>query len=211
MDYRRDLRSKLMDGLLPMLVLYLLTMLVIMPAGLIEGLWGGPGLLVYLVCLLGIAMYSMQRALVTRYSEVTRAWYGMSGGLLAWLVLNLSSNIENQALGGLTPVILWIMATLVTMLLWRPYLPVGARFFLVTCLAAAARLLIIQLLSLLSGWSPALHVFYLGAGFVSAAAFVLVLAWAFVFSEWHIQRMWAALAAALLALSAFSILGGSIF
>ncbi|HMN60482.1 MAG TPA: hypothetical protein PJ988_08970, partial [Anaerolinea sp.] len=78
MNYRRDLRSKLMDGLLPTLALYLLAVLVLLPAPLFQTYWGGPGLLLYLLSLLAIAMYSLQRALVTRYSEVTRAWYGMA-------------------------------------------------------------------------------------------------------------------------------------
>ena len=211
MDYRRDLRSKLVDGLLPTGVFYLLAMLAIMPAPLVERFWGGPGLLLYLLGLLAVAMYSLQRGLVSRYSETTRAWYGMAGGLLAWSVVELASSLEKRPMYGPTPAVLLILASLITVVLWRPYLPVGARFFLAACLAGGVRLLTIQFIRTLSGWSPALQVFYLGVGIFSAVAAVLVLAWIFIFSEWQIQRMWAALAAALLALTSFAILSGASF
>ncbi len=211
MDYRRDLRSKLIDGLLPTAVFYLLAMLAIMPAPLIARFWGGPGLLLYLLGLLAVAMYSLQRALVNRFSEATRAWYGMAGGLLAWSVVELAGSLENRPLYGPTPVILLIMTALITVLLWRPYLPVGARFFLAASLAGGVRQLTIHFIQTLSGWSPALQVLYLGTGIAAAGAGLLVLAWIFVFSEWQIQRMWGALAAALLALTAFAILSGGSF
>lgn len=211
MDYRRDLRSKLSDGLLPAVVLYLLAILAVMPVQIIGRFWGRPGLLVYLLGLLAVAMYSLQRALVHRYSEVIRAWYGMSGGLLAWAVIDLATGMENRPIYGPTPAILLIMASLITLLLWRPYLPVGARFFQAACLACGVRQMALFFIHSLSGGSPALQVFYLGLGIFSAAAGLLVLAWIFVFSEWQIQRMWAALAAALLALTAFAILAGGIF
>lgn len=207
MNYRRDLRSKLMDGLLPSLALYLLAVLVLLPAPLFQAYWGGPGLLLYLLALLAIAMFSLQRALVTRYSEVTRAWYGMAGGLLAWSVVELAGALETRPLFGPTPAVLLIMAGLITVLLWRP-LPVGARFFLAACLADGVRQLTLQFIGSVSGWSPALQVLYLGIGVGAAGGVVFALAWIFVFSEWQVQRMWGALTAALLGLTALTILGG---
>ena len=89
MDYRRDLRSKLLDGLLPAVALYLLAMPVLLPVDLIDWRFGRSGLLVYILGLMGIAMFSLQRGLVSRYSETARAWYGMAGGLRAWSVIEI--------------------------------------------------------------------------------------------------------------------------
>lgn len=208
MDYRRDLRSKLLDGLLPAVALYLLAMLVILPVDLVNWKFGRAGLLVYILGLMGVSMFSLQRALVVRFSETARAWYGMAGGLLAWSVIEIASVLENRPVSGTSTAIFLMMAALVTALLWRPHLTTGARFFLSACLAYGVAHLTLTFIQSLSGWSPALQVFYRTLGYISAAGAVCTLAWVFVFSEWRIQRMWAALAATLLATAAFYILAG---
>jgi hypothetical protein len=84
----------------------------------------------------------------------------------------------------------------------------GARFFLVACLAYGTAHLALIFIQSFSGWSPALLVFYRGLGLFSAAGVLGVLAWIFVFSEWRTQRMWAALAVTLLITAASNILAG---
>ena len=210
MDYRRDLRSKLLDGLLPAVALYLLAMLVLLPVDLVDWRFGRSGLLVYILGLMGVAMFSLQRALVSRYSETARAWYGMAGGLLAWSVLEIGAVLDNRPVSGAATMIVLMMAALVTLLLWRPHLPLGARFFMVACLAYGTAQLALFFFQSFSGWSPALLVFYRGLGLVSAAAALGVLAWIFIFSEWRTQRMWAALAVTLLATAAFYILSETV-
>jgi hypothetical protein len=208
MDYRRDLRSKLLDGLLPAVALYLLTMLALLPVDLIDWRFGRSGLLVYILGLMGVAMFSLQRALVSHYSETARAWYGMAGGLLAWSVIEISMVLDSRPISGAATVVVLMMAALVTLLLWRPHLPLGAHFFLVACLAYGIAHLALIFIQSFSSWSPALLVYYRILGFVSAAGVLGVLAWIFFFSEWRTQRMWAALAVTLLATAAFYILAG---
>jgi len=208
MDYRRDLRSKLLDGLLPAVALYLLAVLVLLPVDLIEWRFGRSGLLLYILGLMGIAMFSLQRALVSRYSETARAWYGMAGGLLAWSVIEIGALLDNRPVSGAATMVVMMMAALVTLLLWRPHLPLGARFFLVASLAYGTAHLALIFIRSFSGWSPALLVFYRIVGFISTAGTMGILAWIFLFSEWRTQRMWAALAVTLLATAAFTILAG---
>ena len=86
--WRRDLRSKILDGLLPALVLYLLLMLILFGLKPIQAFFGGPGLLVYVIGLLGVAMFSLQRSLMTSMSESARAWYGMAAIQNGGLALN---------------------------------------------------------------------------------------------------------------------------
>ncbi len=211
MNYRRDLRSKLLDGLLPAAALYLLAMLVILAAGLIDRRFGGVGLLVYVLGLISVAMFSLQRSLVQRYSEAARAWYGMAGGLLAWSVVEISAMLEKRTLTGTTTTLLIIMSALTVVLLWRPYLPLGARFFLAACLSYGAGHATLAFIRSLSGWSPALLVFYRVLGGLLAAGAAGALVWIFGLSTWRIQRMWAALAATLLGTAAFYILSGISF
>ena len=208
MDYRRDLRSKILDGLLPAVALYLLVMLVLLPVDLIDWRFGRSGLLVYILGLMGVAMFSLQRALVTRYSDTARAWYGMAGGILAWSVIELASVLDNRPVSGSAAVVILMMAALVTALLWRPHLPLGAQFFLVACLACGITHIALIFIQSFSAWSPALQVFYRGLGLASAAGALGVLAWMFTFSALRTQRMWAALAVTLLTIAASNILAG---
>lgn len=204
MNYRRDLSSKLLDGLLPAAVLYLLNLLVIMPTGLIEFNFKRSGLLVFMIGLMAVAMFSLQRALVARFSETVRAWYGVAGGLLAWLVVETGSRLDGNAFPSPTAALLLVMSGLVTLLLWRS-LPLGARFFMVACQAYGIERLILAFIEPFAAWSPALRVLHIGAGVAAIAGMLGVLMWMLVFSERRTQRMWAALAAALLAIAAFYI------
>ena len=108
-----------------------LAILVIMPAHIIQRLWGGPGLLVYLLGLLAVAMFSLQRALVNalQRDDARLVWHGRrAAGLVgdraghrpgkstdlrahAGHLVDHGSAGQRCCSGG-------------------PYLPVGARFFL---------------------------------------------------------------------------------
>lgn len=203
MNIHRDLSSKFIDGLIPALILYLLNVLVLMTTPPLDQYFGGTGLLVFVVGLVAVAMFSLQRALVSRSSEVARAWYGMAGGLLAWWVIEASSRLENRSLVSLTSFMVLIMASLMTGLLWRPILPLGARFFMASLLGLAGVRVVIVFLHPFSDWSPVLRLLYIGLGIGFIVALIGVMAWMFLFSERRIQRMGAALSMALLAIGTF--------
>ena len=99
-----------------------------LPVDLIDWRFGRSGLLVYILGLMGIAMFSLQRSLVSRYSETARAWYGMAGGLRAWSVIEIGAVLDNRPVSGAATMVVLMMGALVTVLLWRPHLPQGARW-----------------------------------------------------------------------------------
>ena len=203
MNIHRDLTSKFVDGLIPAFILYLLNVLILMTIGPLDRFFGGTGLLVFVIGLVAVAMFSLQRALWSRSSEVARAWYGMAGGLLAWWVIEASSLLENRPLVGLASFVVLIMASLMTGLLWRPFLPLGARFFMASLLGLAGERVAIVFLHPFSGWSPVVRLLYIGLGIGLIVALIGVMAWMFLFSERRIQRMGAALSMALLAIGVF--------
>lgn len=207
--WQRDLPSKILDGFLPALVLYLLLMLILLGLGPIQTFFGGPGLMVYVLSLLGVAMYSMQRSLALRLSETTRAWYGMAAGVLAWAVVEISAMLEPSAGPGLRGTILLMLVSLVGALLWRHSLPLGGRFFWLTFCANWAGSGLLDFLKLASTWSPAFLLFYRMTGIAAAAGAVMILVWVFASSQRRVQRIWASLAIILLAVySVYSFQGG---
>jgi hypothetical protein len=210
-QWRRDLRSKIFDGLLPALVLYLLLMLILFGLGPIRSFFGGPGLMVYDLGLLGVSMFSLQRSLANGLSETTRAWYGMAAGVLVWSVVEISALLEPTIEPGLRGTILLILVSLVGALLWRHNLPLGARFFWITVCGNWAGSDLLLYIEKASSWSPALLLFYRATGFFAAGAAVILLAWVFLGSQRRVQRVWASLAIVMLGVVAVYIFQGSLY
>jgi hypothetical protein len=211
LGWRRDLRSKLLDGLLPALVLYLLLMLVVFGLAPIVRLFGGPGLFLYMVGLLGIAMFSLQHALLLRLPETTRAWYGMAGGVLAWAVTEISGLLAGGKEATLREMIGLIMAWLVIALLWRGNLSLGARFFVTAYLTNWSGSVLLSTLQTIASWNPVLELFFRSLGVISAAGSLLLLIWMFFRSERRIQRIWASLFIVLLGAGAVFVFQGKLF
>lgn len=203
---QRDLRSKVLDGLLPAVVLYLLLMLVLFGLAPIRARFGGPGLLVYVLGLLAVSMYSLQRALSMGLSESTRAWYGIAAGVLAWAVVLISGLLEPVADLGPRGLVLLILVGLVGVLLWRQNLPLGGRFFWITFCANWGGSLFLFYFERVAGWNPVLTLLFRLTGYTAAVGCGFLLAWVMLFSQRRIQRIWASLAMVLLAVMAAIIL-----
>jgi hypothetical protein len=203
---RRDLYSKILDGLLPAVVLYLLLMLVLFSLAPIRVMFGGPGLLVYVLGLLAVAMYSLQRALSLGLSESTRAWYGIAAGVLAWAVVLISGLLEPVADLGPRGLVLLILVALVGALLWRQNLPLGGRFFWITFCANWSGSLFLFYFEIVSTWNPFLTLLFRLTGYAAAVGSGFLLAWMMLYSQRRIQRIWASLAMVLLAVMAAVIL-----
>lgn len=211
LGWRRDLRSKLLDGVLPALVLYLLLMLVVFGLGPIERLFGGPGLFLYILGLLGIAMFSLQHALLLRLAETTRAWYGMAAGVLAWAVTDISGLLQGGQTATLREGITLIMAWLVLALLWRSNLSLGGRFFMMAYLTNWSGSVLLATLKIVAGWNPVLELCYRGLGVLSAAGSLGLVVWMLFRSERRIQRIWASLFIVLLGAGAIFVFQGRLF
>src|SRR5512133_1046592 len=101
--------SKLNDGILAAAILMLTWMTVVLAIRPISVLFGPPGLLIYVLGLLAVAMFSLQQALVPGRADVIRAWYGMAGGILAWAVVEVTSYLGVPVMPNLAGVVLLIM------------------------------------------------------------------------------------------------------
>lgn len=211
MRWKRDLDSKFFDGILPVLVLYLLWQTILLPVGILYHRFGGPGLMVYALALIAIAVYSFQRGLNTRYAETTRGWYGMASGLIAWAATEFASMLSQSTLSNLDTAIALLLAILITALMWRQYLPVGARFFLTTYLTNGAGHILMSFFRLMAGTSPAAMLFFLILGYAAIAVMLGGLIWVMLFSERRLQRMWAALIILLAGSAAVYIFRGGWF
>jgi hypothetical protein len=183
-------------------------MLVIKP---VKTAFGTPGLLVYALGLLAIAMYCFQQALVYRNDEPQRAWYGITGGFLAWSVVLVSTNLGFPFLPGPASAVLLIMLALVVFVMWRNYLPLGARFFFLTLLLNWGGFLVMQAEQVLSRLSPVIFLAYRAAGVLAVLAAVFALIWVLFRSHRRIQRISGALAIWFLLSLAISIFHGRIF
>jgi hypothetical protein len=203
--------SKLTDGLLAALILFLLWLIVMLVIKPVKIAFGTPGLLVYALGLLGIAMYCFQQALVYLYSESLRAWYGIAGGFLAWSVLLVSTNLGYPFLAGPASAVLLIMLALVVFVMWRSYLPLGARFFFLTFLLNWGGYLVMQVEPVLSRLSPVFYLAYRATGVLAVLVAVFALVWVLFRSRRRIQRISGALAIWFLISLAISIFHGRIF
>jgi len=191
--------------------LYLLIMLIVLSLNLIQQRFDGWGLFMYMLGLMAVAMFSLQRALVPRYAETTRAWYGIAGGMLAWAVAQIGSLADGSSLEGMSAILLLTMLSLTILLLWRQYLPVGTRFFAGVFLGNWAGHIFLTFFQQVSTWSPAIQVLYRAMGIALAVSAVGVLGWIFLFSERRIYRMWASLLAVFLLAGAIFVLNGRLF
>ena len=207
----RDGWSKLTDGLLAAVILYLLWLFVVLAIRPIEQRFGQPGLLVYTLGLLAVAMYALQQAIFQRHSETTRAWYGIASGSLAWSVMEVSTFLGAPILANAGGVILMIMVSLIFTLLWRSALPLGMKFFGVTLLMNWAEYILMQVQSWLSSLSPIFALSYRITGYLALFGIVLAIGYIFSYSRRRLQRVCAALLVWFFASLALYVFWGSLY
>lgn len=206
-----DLWSKLTDGLLAAAVLFLVWLIVALADLPIQIRYGLPGLLVYALGLLAVAMFSFQQSLVSRRPDSLRAWYGTAGGLLVWSMIEVSADFGLPMFPGPAGLVMLIMVSLVVGLLWRHYLPVGARFFALTLLLNWFEMILMSAQGWLSNLSPIFAVVYRAAGYLAILGIVVALGWIFFRTRRRIQRISGALAVWFLGSLALYVFRGSLF
>jgi hypothetical protein len=203
--------SKLTDGVLAAAVLILIWMTVALAIRPISMAFGPPGLLVYDLGLLAVAMFALQQALVPGRIDAVRAWYGITSGLLAWAVVEVTGYLGVPVMPGMAVVILLIMAGLIVWLMWKTVLPAGARFFSLTLLLNWAEHLLMETEETLAVFSPVFHLVCRATGFLAILLAVLALGWILFQSRRRIQRISAALAIWFLFSLALYVFRGSLF
>lgn len=208
-ELSRAWRSKLVDGVLAAVVLYLTWLIVAITLEPIKVAFGAPGLLVYVLGLMAVALYALQQSLSHQHSEPTRAWFGLAGGFLAWAVVSISGRLGlpvEKAAGA----ILYIMVALIVVLLWR-VLPIGPRFFGLAFLLNWLGSIIMHAGKVLAQFSPVFDLLYRATGYLAILFGVLGLGWILFFSQRRIERIAGALGLWFLASLAVYVFWGSLF
>jgi hypothetical protein len=161
--------------------------------------------------LLAVSMFSFHRSLVESFSETTRGWYGMAGGMLAWWVAVITLEMDGKPLGGLSGILLLILAGLVLAQLWQRSLPTGGQFFLAALLLQWGGSLLVSYLTWLAERLNLESWIQQSWGGIAIAAALMIVVWMFARSEARVQRTWAAVLAVTLLFAAFGLLQGAIF
>jgi hypothetical protein len=194
MRLRKDLYSKIIDGILTsgVLLLILLVITMLMPAA--QTYFGRPGALVLGISLLAVAVILFEHALTTHSSEYQRIWFGMAGGLVAWRVVALSNLLGGASLSIEGSALLFILVALLIGCLWRNHLVEGARFFSAALLMSwAGSLLLTTRLGFFRAGGP-LEAYFSWFGYASLAGAAVVIIYILFYSKDRNYRMGAALA-----------------
>jgi hypothetical protein len=203
--------SKLTDGILAASVLILIWLMIALAVRPITLVFGPPGMLIYVLGLLAVAMFSLQQALVPGRLDTTRAWYGIAGGFLAWSVTEVSIYLGVPLMPNLAGLVPLIMVALIVTLLWRPVLPIGARFFSLTFLLNWSEHVFMRIEEMLASYSPIFELLYRATAYVALACVLLVLCWIVFQTRRRIQRISGALAIWFLISLALYVFRGKLF
>jgi hypothetical protein len=185
--------SKLRDGLLPALVMLLL---IVVPSLLmlpIQTRFGRPGLLVYMLVLLMLGMILLERSLHEDRPIIRKAWYGLAGGMLTWMAVEVTDRLSEAGLISLDAVPFFLILGLVIAILWRRVLPLPARWFVLVFFLNWSSRLIISGEQFVVGYFPHLQLIYpitIGIGIIGALASFFVIMWR---SRNRLQRIQAAI------------------
>jgi hypothetical protein len=206
MNVKAELRSKVFDGLLPGLLLFLLLVVSLLLVSPIEYTTGKPGVMVYVLALLAVSIMCLERSINSQASDVTRAMNGIASGALAWTVVELSNYIGSLAIESVTGGLIFIMVVLITATIWRRGLPMGIQYFSGTFVLLWGGYLVVAAKNTFSEWWAGEITFLTTLGWVfillSAVAAVLIL----LKSRNRLERLWGSLLIAffmLLALNSF--------
>ncbi|NMC52771.1 MAG: hypothetical protein GYA48_03955 [Chloroflexi bacterium] len=193
LNWKRDIRSKVLDGILAgWLLLFLLVVLriIVDPIGY---RFGRLGLLNYDVFLIALAVFCLERALSARRADTTLAWLGAVGGLLTWSAVELSCLVGQTPLVALTGVMLFILILLIVFVLWRKGLSIGGKFYMMVVLICWLAKYILASQEFVRVWLPAMSPDQHLVGFFALLGAVVVIGWILFQSQRRLERTWAAL------------------
>jgi len=190
---KKDLRSKLIDGLLAAFFLLLLMVVMNIFVQLINQQFGNPGLLVYTLVILALSVFTLDRSLNTRLPETTRGWYGLVGGMLAWAVAVCSSNMAMVDVLGDANILIFLMVALVVTTLWRRVLPIGSKFFSLALLLCWIAQYFQTKMTIIDHFLPSLPGSFHWGSYLAVLAVIATFFWLFFYSDRRLKRLWASL------------------
>lgn len=167
--------NKISDGLAnaaKLLLFYGLTSLLVIP---IRSFLHDPGVLIYILVLLAVAGFELQRTLIARTSEPRRAWHGMAAGLFFWQVIRFTAEMNSYHLFQQGGMIFWVMAVIFTAVLWKKVLPIGMRSNMLVLLVCWLGRLYQDGYKVLSNWPPFFQFGYEAIRWLAGVAGVVAL------------------------------------
>ncbi len=185
---KADLKSKFIDGLLSIVIIMaIMYPLIIMFRYLAQ--WGLTSYWVAAVLFLVASTWMLYRTTLEKLSKVGRAWYGIVGGLFAWTIIEISSELSLIDVEGADFVLVLALAIAFLAVLWK-YFPMGTGFWIVIFMMNWVGHVYIHVAEKFLVGSAAKALFM-----VTAAAYGLLIigliVWIFAWTTTRIQRLWA--------------------
>ncbi len=188
-----DLRSKLTDGVLAGGVLIMLELMFILFITPIKEVFGNPGLLVYTVSLLAVTVICLERCLTIRNPDMIRAWWGVLGGMTAWVVIELNNWLGNQSITNETGLLNLFLALLMVSVLWRRIAPLGLRYYFLLAFMGWIGHVALAALSFLTRTMVQLQMLVPLIGYLAGAVIVVGVFYIFLRSQTRLERLNAAI------------------
>jgi hypothetical protein len=185
--------SKLTDGIgntIKLLLLYFITTLAVFPAVYI---FHRAGSLIYILLLLALAVFELQRSLAVRTSDQRRAWNGMAAGVYFWQVIRYSAQMGSLQVFQQAGIIFWVMAVLITATLWKKVLPVGVRTAMLVILVCWLGKIYVVGLDYLVNWAPVIVFGYKALRYIFGAGSLIPLFYILFRSDNSSSRSYAAI------------------
>jgi hypothetical protein len=191
---RYDLRSKFIDGVLATAILYLLTLTLFLLIRPFQTLMGKSGIFSYTIGIIALAIFCLEHSMVTRISEPHRAWYGMTGGVMTWIVIEAVYMLGDTNMISESSIVTLLMVGLIIGTLWRRRIfSVGLKFYTATLILGYSVHLGVDALRYVVNLFPAMSLVLDGTGIFAIVCLFAVCGWLFFRTEWRIQRLWCAL------------------
>jgi len=188
-----DAASRARDGLIPAALLLAVTLMMDMFIYPIQAAASHQGLLIYLVLTLALGVFALEKTTSSRGNETSRAISGIIAGLFFWHSLWLIQLIGAAELNPQTTFLVLVLVMLIGLTLWRPVLPLGVKFFLLSFVAGwVNRFYITHTISRSTPPDVFTLLFYT-SGFLALAGVIFGLVYLIYRAEFKVQRLWAAL------------------
>jgi hypothetical protein len=152
--------SKISDGILnaiKLILFYAITSLLVLP---VTQFFQRPGKLIYIFLLLAIASFEFQRTIQSGTSEPRRGWHGMAAGLFFWQVIWFTADLSGFQLFQGAAIIFWVMAVIMTVVLWKKVFPIGVRSMMAVLLVCWLGKIYQTGYTLLLDWPPIINFGY---------------------------------------------------
>lgn len=189
----KDLTARISDGLVPALLLLALTLMMDMLIQPIQSAANREGLLIYLTLVLALGVFALERSTHSSGTQVSHAISGMVAGQFFWHSLYIIQLLGGIKLDPQGTLMVLVLVALVGSTLWKPVLPLGVKFFLLTFLASwVNRFFINHSVVQSSGLDLYTGLFY-ASGFFALVGLVFAIAYLAFRAEFKVQRLWAAL------------------